>query len=92
MRRLLTVLGLVLAAHAPAFGDAAEKAAILGLRLTTEPDRLTDCQTIGRVSDDEIEDLRKKIVRSGGNAALITFDQHDLDKVHAEVYRCPERK
>jgi hypothetical protein len=92
MRRLLTVLGLVLVAHGPAFGDAAEKAAILGLRLTTESDRLTDCQTIGRVSDDEIEDLRKKIVRSGGNAALITFDQYDLDKVHAEVYRCPERK
>jgi hypothetical protein len=92
MRRVLTVLGLVLAAHGPAFGDAAEKAAILGLRLTTEPDRLTDCQPVGRVSDDEIEDLRKKIVQAGGNAALITFDTRDLDKVHAEVYRCPERK
>jgi hypothetical protein len=86
------VLGLVLAAHGPAFGDAAEKAAILGLRLTTEADRLTGCQTVGRVSDDELEDLREKIVRSGGNAALLTFDQDDLDKVHADVYRCPDRR
>ncbi len=32
--------------------------------------------------------LRKKIVRSGGNARLLTFDSDDLKRVYAEVHRC----
>jgi len=43
---------------------------------------------VGRVSDSSMEDIRKKIVRSGGNAGLITFDSDNLERVHADVFRC----
>jgi hypothetical protein len=80
---------LIVLLAGPAFGQsAAEKAAMFAVRLTTEASVLADCERTGRVSDDSIEDLRKKIVRTGGNAALLMFDTDDLEKVHAEVHRC----
>ena len=73
----------------PAFGgSAAEKVAMFTVRLTTEASVLSGCEVTGRVSDSSMEDLRKKIVRSGGNAGLLVFDSLDLEKVHADVYRC----
>ena len=83
----LSVLGWLCAS--PAFAvSAAEKMAMFQVRLTTEPQMLAGCQRTGRVSDSSMEDLRKKIVRSGGNAGLLTFDLDDLERVYAEVHRC----
>jgi len=83
----LSVVGWLSAS--PAFAaSAAEKVAMFGVRLTTEPQVLAGCQRTGRVSDSSMEDLRKKIVRSGGNAGLLTFDSDDLGRVYAEVHRC----
>jgi hypothetical protein len=83
----LSVVGSLCAS--PAFAaSAAEKVAMFQVRLTTEPQVLAGCQRTGRVSDSSIEDLRKKIVRSGGNAGLLTFDSDDLERVYADVHRC----
>ncbi len=83
----VSVLGWLWASPVYA-GSAAEKVAMFAVRLTTEPQVLAGCQRTGRVSDSSMEDLRKKIVRSGGNAALLTFDSDDLGRVYAEVHRC----
>lgn len=92
MRRLVPVclpVLLVLLSMDHALGQsAAEKVAMLALRLTTEASVLQGCEETVRVSDSDMEDLRKKIVRSGGNAALLTFDTHDMEVIHADVYRC----
>jgi hypothetical protein len=40
------------------------------------------------VKDDSVKDLRKKIVRVGGNAGLLNFTSPDLSEIFAEVYRC----
>ncbi|HZP39499.1 MAG TPA: hypothetical protein VFE48_23715 [Methylomirabilota bacterium] len=61
---------------------------MFAVRLTTEPQVLAACQRTGRVSDHNMKDLRKKIVRSGGNAGLLAWDSDDLERVYAEVYRC----
>jgi hypothetical protein len=88
MRILLPTLMLVFLLAGQAVGGAAEKSAMFAVRLTTEATVLNGCDRTGRVSDSSLEDLRKKIVRSGGNAALLVFDSDNLEKVHAEVYRC----
>jgi len=43
---------------------------------------------IGLVSDDSVKDLRRKIVKAGGNAAVLSFDTDDLSRIQAEVFRC----
>ena len=58
------------------------------LRLTTDPKVPVGCTTLGTVSDNSLRDLRRKIVRLGGNTALLTFPE-DLDRVQAVAFRCP---
>jgi len=87
MRRL-TVLALILMTGSLAWGNAAEKAALARVVLTTEARLVAGCDRLGLVSDDEVEDLRKKIVRTGGDTGLLSFDTDDLDRIHAEIYRC----
>jgi hypothetical protein len=82
----LPVVLLLFVLAGPVF--AAEKVAMFAVRLTTEASVLSGCEVTGRVSDSSMEDLRKKILRSGGNAGLLMFDSLDLEKVHADVYRC----
>ncbi len=89
IRLLLSLFVFAGLGAGPAFADsAAEKVAMFAVRLTTEPQVLTACQRTGRVSDGNMEDLRKKIVRSGGNAGLLSWDSDDLERVYADVYRC----
>lgn len=82
------VLG-ALAAATPAFANDAEDIALRLVRLTTEPAVAGGCTRLGTVRDDSVKDLRKKIVRSGGNLGLLTFPLDDLSKMQADVYRCP---
>ena len=57
--------------------------------LSTEASLLSGCTRIGLASDDSVKDLRRKIVRAGGNAAVLTFGgAYDLSKIYAQVFRC----
>jgi uncharacterized protein YcfJ len=69
-----------------AWADDAEKIAMARVRLSTEPTMAAGCTRIGFVSDDSIKDLRKKIVRAGGDTGVLSFG---ADDIYAEVFRCP---
>jgi len=72
-----------------AWADHAEEVALARVRLTTEPVLATGCTRLGLVSDDSVKDLRRKIVRAGGNTGVLSFAVDDLSTIHAEVFRCP---
>ena len=83
---------ILLLAAAPLSSAAAqdgERHAMSRLRLTTETSRTRGCTLIGAVSDTSIKDLRRKILRFGGDTALLTFGIEDLSKIYAQVFRCP---
>src|SRR5262249_30891584 len=80
---------LVLAPLASASADDPERYAMSRLRLTTEAARTKGCLLVGSVSDDSVKDLRRKILRIGGDTALLTFGIEDPSKIYAQVYRCP---
>jgi hypothetical protein len=66
-----------------------ERIAMARVRLTTDPGLTRGCGRIGSAHDDSVKDLRRKIVKMGGNTALITFGgSEDLSMVYAEVFRC----
>jgi hypothetical protein len=80
---------LALAPLAPAAADDEERSAMSRLRLTTETSRTRGCTLIGAVSDDSIKDLRRKILKIGGDTALLSFGIEDLSRIYAQVFRCP---
>jgi hypothetical protein len=82
------LLSLGLGAPSPAIADDAERYAMTRLRLTTESARTKGCALVGSVSDDSVKDLRRKILRMGGDTALLTFGIEDLSKIYAQVFRC----
>jgi hypothetical protein len=82
-------LAVLIVSVVPALADDAEDAAIAQVRLTTEPTLLSGCTRLGAVSDDSIKDLRRKVLRNGGNAAVIAFSIEDLSMIRADIYRCP---
>jgi hypothetical protein len=91
--RVLLLAGLALTAlpAGPAAAQDAEKIAMARVRLTTEPGLTQGCTRIGPARDDSVKDLRRKVVRMGGNAALITFGgTEDLSVMFAEVVRCTD--
>ncbi len=69
--------------------DGVEKAAMAQVILTTDSALVQSCQFRGTVSDDSVKDLRRKIVRLAGNAAVISFTPVDLSEIIAKVYVCP---
>jgi hypothetical protein len=79
----------LLAWAAPAAASDAERLAMARVRLTTERAATRGCTRVGAASDDSVKDLRRKIVRLGGDTALLTFGVEDLERIHAEVFRCP---
>ncbi len=73
----------------PADAQDAEKIAMARVRLTTEPGLTQGCSRIGPVRDDSVKDLRRKIVKMGGNTAVMAFGgTEDLSVIYAEVFRC----
>jgi hypothetical protein len=80
---------LTLAPLAPAAADDGERHAMSRLQLTTETSRTRGCTLIGAVSDDSIKDLRRKILKIGGDTALLSFGIEDLSRIYAQVFRCP---
>ena len=83
----LSVL-LLLVAASSAWGQDPERFAMAHVRLSTDPSIGAGCARMGRVSDDSVKDLRRKIVRAGGNTSVISFAADDLSVVHADVFRC----
>jgi hypothetical protein len=66
-----------------------DRAAMARVRLTTDPNVPLGCTRIGLVRDDSIKDLRRKVVKAGGDTALLSFPAEDLEKIDAQVFRCP---
>lgn len=58
------------------------------VHLTTEPALAAGCTRLGAMSDDNVKDLRRKIVRAGGNTAVISFNAMQMSMLLAEVFRC----
>ena len=90
MKTTLGLVGTLLLASASSAGaDEAEHLAMARVRLTTEASVARGCTRIGQVSDDSVKDLRRKIVKMGGNTGLLSFGgSEDLSTVFAEVFRC----
>src|SRR5713226_9147510 len=93
MKTMKTTMGwigaLLVASASSAAADDAEHLAMARVRLTTEPSVARGCTRVGQVSDDSIKDLRKKIVRAGGDTGVLTFSIDDSSTILAQVYRCP---
>jgi hypothetical protein len=87
--RIAGAFVLLLASASPAAAQDPERLAMARVRLTTDPAVVRRCTHLGSVSDDSIKDLRRKIVRLGGDAAVLTFGVEDLSMVYAQVFRCP---
>jgi len=84
----LAVVIVLLAASAAAAQDAT-RLAMARVRLTTDPKVPLGCTTLGTISDDSLRDLRRKVVRLGGDTALLSFPVEKLERVNAVVFRCP---
>jgi hypothetical protein len=84
----LAVVIVLLAASAAAAQDAT-RLAMARVRLTTDPKVPIGCTTLGTISDDSLRDLRRKVVRLGGDTALLSFPVEKLERVNAVVFRCP---
>lgn len=89
IRRVVLLLG-ALFAWATAAGAQDPERIILGqVRLTMDGRVTTGCVRLGSVHDDSVKDLRRKIVRAGGNTGVLSFPIDDLSTIQAEVFRCP---
>ncbi|HEU5322578.1 MAG TPA: hypothetical protein VFX28_17360 [Methylomirabilota bacterium] len=79
----------LLAVVSEAGAQDAERIAMARVRLTTDARLAAGCTRVGAVYDDSIKDLRKKIVRAGGDTGVLSFRTDDLSIVQADVFRCP---
>src|SRR5262249_39646759 len=67
------------------WADDAERMAMAQVRLSTDAAMANGCVRVGQVTDDSIKDLRRKIVKAGGDTAILWFG---VDEIHAQVFRC----
>jgi hypothetical protein len=84
---LASILLAGVASVTPARADD-EVSAMARVRLTTEPALAAGCTRVGAMSDDNVKDLRRKIVRAGGNTAVISFNAMEMSVLLADVFRC----
>jgi hypothetical protein len=85
---ILAAVLVLLTASAAAAQDAT-RLAMARVRLTTDPKVPVGCATLGTVNDDSLKDLRRKVVRMGGDTALLSFPAENLERMNAIVFRCP---
>jgi hypothetical protein len=83
----LAVLIVLLTASMATAQDAT-RLAMARVRLTTDPKVPVGCTTLGMVADDSLEDLRRRVVRLGGDTALLSFPVERLAQINAVVFRC----
>lgn len=79
---------LVLAAAPAAWAQDPERVIMAQVRLTTDSRMTSGCARLGSVRDDSVKDLRRKIVRAGGNTGVLSFPIDDLSAIQADVFRC----
>jgi hypothetical protein len=79
---------VVLASASGAWADDGERIAMVNVRLSTERVAARGCTPITKVSDDSVKDIRRKIVKVGGNLGVLAFGVEDLSTIYADVYRC----
>ena len=90
MKTTIIWTGALLLPSVPiATADDGENLALARVRLSTEAVVAKGCTRIGVVSDDSVKDLRRKIVRSGGDTGILTFSTDNMSTILADVYRCP---
>ena len=89
MKRPALLAAVVIAATTSAAGAQDDNARLARVRLTTDPRVPVGCTRVGLVRDDSIKDLRRKVVKAGGDTALLSFPADDLEKIDAQVFRCP---
>ena len=70
---MLALAAIGLTTAPPARAQDAERMAMANLRLSTEAAIARGCTRIGFASDDSLKDLRRKIVRTGGDTAVLSF-------------------
>jgi hypothetical protein len=89
-RGVPTCLGavLLLVSVSTAWANDVEKMAMVRVRLSTDATTAAGCTRVGRTSDDSVKDLRRKIVRAGGNTGIVSFGVEDLSMIYADVFQC----
>jgi len=80
---------IVLLTASVAAAQDATRMAMGRVRLTTDPKVPVGCTTLGTADDTSLKDLRRKVVRLGGDTALLSFPADNLERVNAVVFRCP---
>ena len=88
MALIFAVLVVLLSAEL-ATADDAMRLAMARLRLTTDPKIPVGCTPLGSVDDNSVKRLRVKVVRLGGDTALLSFPTERLERITAIVFRCP---
>ena len=88
MALILAALLVLLTASVAAAQDPTRQA-MARVRLTTDPKVPVGCATLGTINDDSVKDLRRKVVRLGGDTALLSFPAEELERINAVVFRCP---
>ena len=86
---LRLAVAIVLLTACVAWAEDATRMAMARVRLTTDPKLPIGCTTLGTVDDTSVKDLRRKVVRLGGDTALLSFPPNDLERMNAVVFRCP---
>jgi hypothetical protein len=89
MKRSVVLAAVVVVAVTSTASAQDDRAALARVRLTTDPTVPVGCTRIGLVRDDSIKDLRRKVLKAGGDTALLAFPPEDLEKIDAQVFRCP---
>jgi hypothetical protein len=80
---------LVLLLTGTAAAQDNERLAMSRVRFTTDHIIPPGCFFLGALADDSLKDLRRKIVRVGGNTGVLAFPPDDMERIHADAYRCP---
>src|SRR5688572_31984768 len=91
MNKAAAVAALIVVAASSTAIAQDDRAVLARVRLTTDPRVPVGCTRIGLVRDDSIKDLRRKVVKAGGDTALLSFPADDLERIDAQVFRCPPR-
>lgn len=89
MKKSAVLAAMVMVAATSTASAQDDRAVLARVRLTTDPRIPVGCTRIGLVRDDSIKDLRRKVLKAGGDTALLSFPADDLEKIDAQVFRCP---
>jgi len=87
---MVALAAVLLLSAVPAGAQDSEQLAMARVRVTTDPGLARGCARIGMVQDDSMKDLRRKIVRAGGNMGVLSFRMDDLAVMQAEVFQCAQ--